>query len=45
MGICFFCTTNKRVLKNDLAFALFDEFPVSKGHMIFATKRHVKTFF
>lgn len=35
----------KNVLENELAFARYDEFAVSKGHLLFITKRHVKDFF
>lgn len=46
---CVFCdefTINKRpVFENDLALCYYDEFPVSPGHMIFITKRHVSNFF
>lgn len=49
MEDCLFCKwVNEKeriVLENELAFAVFDEFAVSKGHMIFMTKRHVKDFF
>ena len=49
MENCLFCKwkneKEKIVLENELAFAVFDEFAVSKGHMIFMTKRHVKDFF
>lgn len=49
MEECLFCKwkdeKEKIVLENELAFAVFDEFAVSKGHMIFMTKRHVKDFF
>lgn len=45
---CQFCEklkTIKPILENDLAIAFYDEFPVNNGHMLFITKRHVKTFF
>lgn len=49
MEDCLFCKwVNEKeriVLENELAFGVFDEFAVSKGHMIFMTKRHVKDFF
>ena len=35
----------KIILENEYAFARFDEFAVSKGHLLFMTKRHVKDFF
>lgn len=46
---CLFCKwkdeSTKNVLENEYAFARFDEFGVSKGHMLFMTKRHIKDFF
>lgn len=49
MQECLFCKwkndKEKIVLENELAFARFDEFAVSKGHILFMTKRHVKDFF
>ena len=45
MKDCFFCKTIKDKefeLENDLAIARFDGYPVSKGHMIVITKRHIK---
>ena len=49
MGECLFCKwkdeKEKIILENEYAFARFDEFPVSNGHVLFMTKRHVKDFF
>ncbi len=49
MEDCLFCKwkneKDKIVLENEYAFARFDEFPVSEGHILFMTKRHVKDFF
>ena len=42
---CEFCKNRRFDLENELAFAFFDDNPVSKGHIIFITKRHVKDFF
>ena len=46
---CIFCDNfikNKKALfENKLAIAYFDEFPVSKGHILIVTKRHAPTFF
>lgn len=42
---CFFKNEKKFDLENELAFAFWDANPVSKGHIIFMTKRHVKDFF
>jgi diadenosine tetraphosphate (Ap4A) HIT family hydrolase len=49
MEECVFCKwkedKEKIILENEFAFARFDEFAVSKGHMLFITKRHCKDFF
>lgn len=49
MKECVFCEqfipNRKPLFENNLAIAYFDEFPVSKGHILIITKRHAKTFF
>ncbi len=49
MEKCVFCeqfiSKKKPLLENELSVAYFDEFPVSKGHILIITKRHVATFF
>ena len=44
---CLFCGTNKKeyIFENDLAFATFDSYPVSKYHVLIIPKRHVKNYF
>lgn len=42
---CIFCEIKDYVLENELAYAIFDKFPVGKGHMLFIPKRHVSNFF
>ena len=42
---CIFCELKEYVLENELAFAIFDKFPVTKGHILFIPKRHVANFF
>lgn len=42
---CIFCDMNNFVLENDLAYAIYDKFPVNEGHMLFIPKRHLKDFF
>ena len=42
---CFFCKAKDYVFENELALGRYDDYPVSKGHMEFVTKRHVATFF
>lgn len=48
MENCKFCeiySEKKFDFENELAFAFWDANPVSKGHIIFMTKRHVENFF
>lgn len=49
MKECVFCEqfipNRNPLFENKLAIAYFDEFPVSKGHIIIITKRHAATFF
>ena len=49
MKDCLFCKwkeeKEKIIFENELAFARYDEFAVSKGHILIMTKRHVKDFF
>lgn len=45
MSQCIFCKDLPKVLENDLAYALYDIKPISKGHMLFIPKRHHLTIF
>jgi diadenosine tetraphosphate (Ap4A) HIT family hydrolase len=46
MPHCPFCTTNReRIAENNLAFAIYDGFPVNLGHALIIPKRHVANFF
>ena len=42
---CIFCQMKGYILENELAYAIYDKYPVGKGHMLFIPKRHVKDFF
>ncbi|MFA9556733.1 HIT family protein [Evansella sp. AB-rgal1] len=42
---CAFCSNVEMVLENNLAFAIFDKYPVNKGHLLIIPKRHVSDFF
>lgn len=42
---CIFCKEENPLIKNELAYALFDKFPVTKLHVLIIPKRHVETFF
>ena len=47
MKNCIFCDLPKEkiIVENELARAFYDEFPVSKGHILIIPKRHVANFF
>lgn len=45
MSACIFCMNLPKVLDNELAYAVYDIKPVSKGHMLFIPKRHHETIF
>ena len=42
---CPFCTPEAIVLSNELAYACFDKFPVSNGHMLIIPYRHEFSLF
>ena len=44
---CLFCNTDKKeyIFENDLAYATFDSYPVSKFHVLIIPKRHIKSYF
>jgi diadenosine tetraphosphate (Ap4A) HIT family hydrolase len=44
-NICIFCKNLPKVLENELAYALYDIKPITKGHMLFIPKRHHVTIF
>lgn len=47
--MCVFCIAyrekDKVIMENDHAFAMYDGFPVTPGHTLMITKRHVSSFF
>lgn len=47
MKECIFCTLpgTKIFLENELALAFFDKYPVSEGHVLIVTKRHISNIF
>jgi diadenosine tetraphosphate (Ap4A) HIT family hydrolase len=45
MSDCIFCKNLPKVLENELAYALYDIKPITKGHMIVIPKRHYMTMF
>jgi diadenosine tetraphosphate (Ap4A) HIT family hydrolase len=42
---CPFCGEPEMVLENELAFAHYDGYPVSKGHCLIVTRRHIAEYF
>ena len=42
---CPFCDNPKKVIENELAFAHYDTYPVSNGHCLVITRRHVGEYF
>ncbi len=44
---CLFCNYDKQayIAENNLAFAIFDNFPVNEGHALIIPKRHFADFF
>ena len=45
--MCVFCNVSKEkiVYENEHFIGIFDGFPVTKGHSLLISKRHVKTYF
>jgi diadenosine tetraphosphate (Ap4A) HIT family hydrolase len=43
---CPFCSKNVEMIsENEYAYAIYDKFPVSNGHVLIITKRHVQDYF
>lgn len=44
---CIFCNIDKEriVAENEGAYAIYDGFPVSKGHMLIIPKKHFNSYF
>lgn len=50
MEECTFCNIYRNskseiIAENDLAFAIYDNYPVNEGHMLIIPKRHFDNFF
>lgn len=44
---CIFCNLSKEdyILSDELSFAIYDVFPVNKGHILIIPKRHFSSLF
>lgn len=43
---CPFCSRKIKIIaENDLAYAIYDKYPVSEGHILIIPKRHFSSFF
>lgn len=42
---CPFCSAQDAVLGNERVYARFDKYPVTRGHLLVITRRHVADFF
>jgi diadenosine tetraphosphate (Ap4A) HIT family hydrolase len=42
---CLFCAIPNPILENDLAYAIFDKYPVNPGHLLIIPKRHIASLF
>lgn len=42
---CPFCRPDGAMLEGELAYALYDRFPVTPGHVLLVTRRHVTNWF
>jgi len=42
---CILCHEEEALLQNELAWARYDKYPVSPGHLLIITRRHVQSYF
>ena len=44
---CYFCSlpSDRIILETELSIVIFDAFPVSEGHTLIITKRHIESIF
>jgi diadenosine tetraphosphate (Ap4A) HIT family hydrolase len=45
MNECPFCDADDSLMSNTLAFVRYDRFPVTPGHLLVITRRHVASYF
>jgi len=44
MPVCPFCNPDQVILSNNLAYAIFDRYPVNEGHMLIIPYRHISDY-
>ncbi|MGM0901837.1 MAG: HIT family protein [Bacillota bacterium] len=43
---CLFCSEEvEKIKENEFAYAIYDKYPVNKGHVLIITKRHIQDYF
>lgn len=42
---CPFCNVRAPIFANELAFVVFDKYPVNPGHVLIVPRRHVSSYF
>lgn len=42
---CLLCEKHDYILENDYGYAIYDDYPVSLGHMLIIPKKHIVDFF
>ncbi|WP_147535510.1 HIT family protein [Bacillus marasmi] len=45
MSCPFCCEKIEKIIENELAFAIYDQYPVNEGHLLIIPKRHVSSYF
>jgi diadenosine tetraphosphate (Ap4A) HIT family hydrolase len=45
MGACSFCSPDDAVMRNAFAYARFDKYPFTPGHLLILTLRQVASWF
>ncbi len=43
--LCVFCNKKDYIIENEFAFAIYDQYPVNKGHVLIIPKRHYASYF
>lgn len=42
---CVFCNKKDYIIENEFSFAIYDHYPVNKGHVLIIPKRHYASYF